>query len=255
MFCAGMRRRGPALTLAALVVSLAVAAPATAGKAKLRLPLGHSLAAGIAQLRFKGPAPRTIRLRTASAAALAPSYRGLYAVYRKRRDRTTTLTFFTLLLHQEKTAARSLLADPADRDDGLQLALFFSQFGLGPSVTTISTSVDPGEPTRLAPRAARLLSGGGVDVSAGVQGGDLGDSVVDTGHYDDGHSFGWNSAGTGKALGNWLHLTADNAPYEELIEKLERSLSADLDGDGDAGSGRSGGSVDTVVEPPVITQP
>lgn len=232
-------------------------APAGAGakstQVQLPLPGPGETVLGVTQLRFKGKAPGTLRPKLLDRAAFGSAYRGLYAVYRVRRGRTTFLTFLTLVLRSEAARAQRAPHDTVDPGEGFQMALFFADAGIGPKIHNAFGEESDSGPTRPLVKAISLFEAGGVQFSEGAADGNLGESVVDTGHYDDGHSFGWKPAGTAKAIDTWLHLSADNAPYEELIEKIERNLAADLDGDGKVARGGSGGVVDTEVGPPIIT--
>ena len=78
---------------------------------------------------------------------------------------------------------------------------------------------------------------------------------LDTGHYDDGHAFGWRPQGEKQALHD---LT--NANVDQLIVDLERDMGADINGDGTIGSPQAcnratspGPSTCTTVGPPVVT--
>jgi hypothetical protein len=249
-------RKAALLLLLTVPLLLVPAGPSVAKRVdvRLRLPASGQTLFAVTQLRFKGRAPRRLRVRLLKRARLDPAYRGLYAIYRRRRGGTTILTALNLVLRKQGAASRSLrsTASPSDEGDALQLAIFFFQAGLVPSFSTYPTLSEAERPTEPPTRIESALELGGVAVSPGVQSGALGPNLLDTGHYDDGHSFGWNSRGTDKAIGDWLHLSANNAPYEELIREIEEDIKADLDSDGEVGGG---GSVDTVVGPPVISQP
>ncbi len=99
-----------------------------------------------------------------------------------------------------------------------------------------------------------LLEYGNVDEPPAGHPGDLGDSLVDTGHYDDGHSFGWHTAGIKQAVGDWVNLSRSaDASYADLVERIERRLQEDFDGDGEVGgSGKPGGTIETEVGAPTI---
>lgn len=249
-----LRRQLPPVLLVAMALAL-VPAGAAAKSARIHLPLpgpGETVL-GVTQLRFKGAAPGTLRPKLLRRDAFDPACRGLYAVYRVRRGRTTILTFVTLVLRAEAARAQKAPHETVDPVEGFQMALFFAQAGIGPSLQTGIYDTAEDRPTRPPKDLVGLLNRGGVLLAFGAPDGDLGENEIDTGHYDDGHSFGWKPAGTAKAIDTWLHLSADNAPYEKLIEKIERNLSADLDGDGKVARGGSGGVVDTEVGPPIIT--
>jgi hypothetical protein len=90
---------------------------------------------------------------------------------------------------------------------------------------------------------------------------------LDTGHYDDGHAFGWRPEGEKQALHE-----ITNANLDRLVADLERDMGADINGDGTIGSSQactrasrstttdqlsssalSGRDICTTVGPPVVT--
>jgi hypothetical protein len=48
----------------------------------------------------------------------------------------------------------------------------------------------------------------------------------DSGHYDDGHSFGWRPPET---KGDWVHLTQDQTALDELVREAEERMSLEAD--------------------------
>jgi hypothetical protein len=64
----------------------------------------------------------------------------------------------------------------------------------------------------------------------GQGGGNLSDPNLDTGHYDDGHSFGWKMKGTNN--NNWTTLSTGGgvqAQLDDIIASIEQGLSENMD--------------------------
>jgi hypothetical protein len=263
--------------LVALVAAIAAAAAlapsaGAASSVRVRLPGPGQMTVAVAQVRYTGKAPRSLRPRLKNRARLGHSYSGIYAVYRKRHGRVTALTFVTLLLHRDgaKAARTSSGASASTKEevDPLTIAILLAGMhssgsfeegseepgGSSPDLFTIVQRLGADAPITPPKKMRRLLEYGNVDEPPAGHPGDLGDSFVDTGHYDDGHSFGWHTSGIKQAVGDWVHLsqTAD-ASYAELVETIERRLQEDLDGDGEVGgSGKPGGTIETEVGPPTV---
>jgi hypothetical protein len=226
----------------------------------------------VAQVRYTGKAPGGLKPRLKNRARLGHSYSGIYAVYRKRHGRVTALTFVTLLLHRDgaKSARASGGASVSAKQEVDPLTIAFLLSGMHSDGSFEEESEEPGgsspdlfaivqrlgaEAPITRPRKMKtLLEYGNVEEPPAGHPGDLGDSFVDTGHYDDGHSFGWHTAGIKQAVGDWVNLSrAADASYADLVEKIERRLQEDLDGDGEVGgSGTPGGTIETEVGPPTI---
>lgn len=70
-----------------------------------------------------------------------------------------------------------------------------------------------------------------VGTNAGTGGGNLSDAhLLDTGHYDDGHSFGWKMKGDNN--GNWHELTTgENAQtqLDDIVAAIETNMSESMD--------------------------
>jgi hypothetical protein len=98
-------------------------------------------------------------------------------------------------------------------------------------------------------------------------GGNNPEPKLDTGHYDDGHAFGWRPQGEKRALHD-----ITNANLDRLAADLERDMGADINGDGNIGSPQActrssrsattdrlrssvvpGRDICTTVGPPVVT--
>jgi hypothetical protein len=253
---------------AALIVSAATAtalvalAPSAAGSVRLRLPGPGQITVAVVQLRYTGKAPRSLVPRLKNRSRLGHSYSGIYGIYRKRRGRVTALTFVTLVLHRDgaKTARASDAGAPEKREvDPLTIAVLLAGLnsdgsfeeesekpgGNSPNLFAIVQRLGGDAPIMQPRKMRRLLEYGDVD-----------DDPIDTGHYDDGHSFGWHTAGIKGAVGDWMNLSRSaDAAYADLVEKIERRLQEDFDGDGEVGSsaGSGGGTIDTEVGPPVIS--
>jgi len=91
----------------------------------------------------------------------------------------------------------------------------------------------------------------------------LGDPKLDTGHYDDGHSFGWNvktKAQERAVFDDVLKFIAHSNSLSGVVPMLEHDMGADLNGDGAIGAPactgnppRSGATTCTTVGQPVVT--
>jgi len=264
-----------AVAMAGGLVLFAAGAAATP-RVKVPLPAAGQTTVVVTQLCYAtDSAPRGLKLRLANRAKLGAGERGIYAVYRKRRARTTALTFVSLLLRKEGAAAGSAGAastPPARSSDesflGTELGLFFLESHFiddeaidreearreeDAKLLALIRVIGDDAPIELSPRMGQILEYGGVVEPPASNPGKLGPSLIDADHYDDGHSFGWDSAGIKPAIGSWLNLTAGtDVPYERLIEELESRLKADLDGDGSVDKPKARGKIETEVGAPVI---
>ena len=270
-------------TLAAVACAIAIPAliPSAGAKpipTRLRLPGRGQSTVSVAQFTYRGSAPRGIRPKLRNRARIGPAYRGLYATYRRRHGRLTTFTFLTLILRKEgRVATRpsaSLLrpaARPPRREGQFdELGIFFLLAGLRPDGFTegeifgefetgednleangVTELLGEGAPTRPAKTIVDLLEGGGLEFGK-ADGDGRGVEPFETGHYDDGHSFGWKPAGTEKALDDWLKLSDGDAAYQDLRDTLERDLGVDLNGDGKVGGTRAEEEGHTTVGEPVV---
>jgi hypothetical protein len=236
------------------------------------MPKEGSTTLVVAQLRYVGKVPRHVRVTARKPSRLPPSDLGLYAIYGRQRGRVAILTAYTILLRQKPAGARGsgLAQASVEGEEGADIHFaFLAQALAGEKVVRGETRDE--EQTRIltqlmskprqtepSPKLEDLLREGGVAPPKAFEDpGNLGKSLLDTGHYDDGHSFGWKKAGTEEAIGNWQRLSENNAPYEELIKQIEFDLSADLNGDGVVEKPKAippGTSIGTEVGPPVITR-
>ena len=258
------RVKAALVVFAATATALVALAPSAAGSSvRLRLPGRDQIAVAVVQLRYTGKAPRSLVPRLKNRARLGHSYSGIYAIYRKRHGRVTALTFVTLLLHRNrpKSARASDAGAPEKREvDPLTIAVLLAGMssdgsfeeesekpgGNSPDLFAIVQRLGGDAPITQPRKMKRLLEYGNVED----------DNMIDTGHYDDGHSFGWHTAGIKRAVGDWINLSRTvDAAYADLVEKIESRLQEDFDGDGEVGSsaGSGGGTIDTEVGPPVIS--
>lgn len=261
------KRQVALAAIAAAFLCFVACAPGAAAAPKLRVPVPQAgeTTVAVAQVTYSGKAPSRVGLMPKNRAKLGPDVRGIYAVYRKRRGKRTVFTIFSLLLRRGPSGASGSAIAPAQAShaDNAAFVFFFVSAGfrddsvfeehdekLDVFYKLVAISTGQGDKTRPPKPALSLLESGGIVFPLPSDPFDLGPSLIDTGHYDDGHSFGWNSAGTKPAIADWLRLSANNAPYEELIESIERRMGEDLDGDGEVAAG--GGRVDTEVGVPVI---
>jgi hypothetical protein len=77
--------------------------------------------------------------------------------------------------------------------------------GWGPPVSRRAAQIyGRGHDTMPSPSLQGLFKEGGVEPDA--------EKTIGTGHYDDGHAFGWKPSGTNAALSDWVRLSANGAP-------------------------------------------
>jgi hypothetical protein len=243
---------GSAISLALLLAP----AGAVAMQARVGLPKPGTTTVAVSQLVFKGKIPRHPKVHVINPGRLPPSDLGLYAIYGIHRNGHSILTAYSILLRRQ---AASASAEPADSDvDFKIMAQAFTghteaeeeaedeeqYLRFAQQIASAHASTKPSR------AAEQLLEEGGVKPPTPADSDDLGPSLIETGHYDDGHSFGWNRSGTEAAIGNWQRLSENGAPYAELVTEVESRLGADLDGDGEVRSPRP--TNDTVVGAPVV---
>jgi hypothetical protein len=259
----GRKTAALGFVLGALILGLSTTS-ATASPIRVQLPAPGQTTLTVAQARYRGKAPRRFALKLANPAKLPSSVRGLYAIYERRRGPQTIVTFLTLVLRQEPPkAARPRTTASASAADNRRFELYFlagvrpagtvedearKPMGWGPPVSHRASQVyGSGHDTMPSSSLQGLFKEGGVEPDV--------EKTIGTGHYDDGHAFGWKASGTAAALSDWVHLSTSGAPYEALIEKVEEDINADLDGNGQVGgAGGSGGgtTIETVVGPPTV---
>jgi hypothetical protein len=80
------------------------------------------------------------------------------------------------------------------------------------------------------------------------------DQKLDTGHYDDGHSFGWSNSKSAER-DVWKDLTYELDAHQamaDIVVKIETHLKTDINGDGQVGT-TTNTNTGTTVGPPVVT--
>lgn len=269
----------------ALLVIAAVAMPAGEGqgavrkqRSALRLPLpapGHIsllyLERKVSPVR--GRVPARLRLRPQRLRSLPPTVRVLYGQRRIKRGRSTTYRL-VLVAVNVASARASAAQDAREPGDGslfaspkgnkltfyAELLLFFGSpvaadfverhggidYGPDELYKASTTVVGAGNADQLEPSTlADLIDGLGKVVDPNGDG--KPDPNLDTGHYDDGHAFGWSQT---KAQQKTLaELTKAN--FDDYVGVIEQNLNEDVNGDGAVGGG--GTQIDTQVGQPVIT--
>jgi hypothetical protein len=81
------------------------------------------------------------------------------------------------------------------------------------------------------------------------------DPNLDTGHYDDGHAFGWNVKTKSEVIQVEHHVVDDiiEGQPQNIVPHLEVASATDLNGNGQIDQPGSGQQVTTIIGPPVIT--
>ena len=254
-----MRRRLVVPVLAAAVLTGGLADAAAAATAKRRVPVPRPAAGQIAlaaatitaRVPRGAKAPR-LRLRFPGAASLPPSVRILWATRRARRGRTTTFHVLLMSIHVAGPTAR---AAQTSGESGLVAdAIVAYVTGGYPRLVLkygyLQVANASGAPASAQSRLYETFQGLKDSEGESVFGsGRLTDPDLDTGHYDDGHAFGWRREGQTTA---WARLTEfTNGQLDKVVEEIEAALAVDVDGDGDKGG--AGATIDTTVGPPIIT--
>lgn len=118
-----------------------------------------------------------------------------------------------------------------------------------------TTNADLASPQQVA-KVGRTLT----DLFQGVKDGRNGlvfeqpqgsDPNLDTGHYDDGHAFGWGVKTPAQELNVFANLAAFiNGQVDQLVAQIEADMSADVNGDGAVAP--PGQTIDTTIGAPVI---
>ncbi|HMJ96929.1 MAG TPA: hypothetical protein VK486_13810 [Thermoleophilaceae bacterium] len=237
-----------ALVVAALGGISSADAAAKPRKLKLLLPAPGHVTIDLTTTTVRRAAtgrPRKLRIRARRAKALPPSVRVLWATRVIRRKRT--ITYATLMLAINK-ASRKASAAQSDGDldpdvgGGIpsEYLLFFFNGGVEPDEWKAVNK--PGH--EAAVNATNVPRKKLTDLFEGVKNsfGDAfglrptNDPSLETGHYDDGHAFGWKPA---RQNDTWNALTTSLAAkrdMDEVVAQVESNLGVDIDADGDRGA-------------------
>jgi hypothetical protein len=230
-----------------------------------------------------------LRLRPKKLSSLPPSVRVLYARRKIRRKHSTTYALALLSVNvagaQAKTSA--LAQAGGEQHEGQLLngskgafhgfgpdatmALFFGsplaaeflqqeeddsydaeQLRLRTLLRTTSAAnadlASPAQAQKIGQTLNELFSGAKGDL---VFGDNQQDPTLDTGHYDDGHAFGWNVKTSEDEKKVFSDLGAfTNNQLSALIANIERDMGADVNGDGAIAA--PGQTIDTTIGPPTI---
>lgn len=241
--------------------------------------------------RRRNKLPARLRLKAKNAAALPPSVRVLYARRKIRHKRSTSYALLLLSVNAAapKAAAAGRARTAGDdnggklldtgqkpkQDDLTAYAYMALLFGSPAAAQYIQQEEEarqkaealgldydaaayddidlaPGPVKDANADLTKLFSGG----TAGplVFGNGSADPTLDTGHFDDGHAFGWKVTSEQDELKVFSDLSGVlQGQYAQVIADLERDMAADINGDGAiAAPVTPGQSIGTVVGPPVI---
>jgi hypothetical protein len=297
-------RWGAAMVVASLMVVLPLAqargrahSGARSAKPSLLVPLPAPGHVTIETLTIKltgrgrGRLPGRLRLSAPKVRSLPSSVRILYArrTIRSRRATTYRLVLLAINVASRHSIRKARAAGSGSQPAGGHLlaggsgatvlsdeATLFLFMGAPLAALEVQTqyekqehqdSLDIATSWRNAdlgtPALGDLISG----AVKPVLGANNQDPKLDTGHYDDGHAFGWRPQGEKRALHD-----ITNANLDRLAADLERDMGADINGDGTIGSPQAcsrssrsattdrlrssvvpGRDICTTVGPPVVT--
>jgi hypothetical protein len=280
------------LPLAAVVVLVLLASSADGAHAAKRHELslfapdpGHVTVEAV-ELKVTGkPArklPRHVRIGFVKRGSLPPSLRVLTVTRAFKSGKG--MTYAAAIIAVNRAGAAGARA-AADDDEPTLLDLVFDK--RRSTCQNCGHTLTPGEydfnggfcPCRM--RARKVQQATAVNVDAGASSGKLhdlfkadfsrgGDTVqvfgdpqsgksadpsLDTGHYDDGHAFGWNIKTKPEIIQVEHHVIDDiiEGQQPNIVPELEVAGNVDLNGNGKIDQPGSGQQVTTIVGPPVIT--
>jgi hypothetical protein len=262
--------------LLAAVISLALALPtgaaAKAPKLSVVLPdAGHVTVQAVEVSATGQPAralPRRVKLRALKARSLSPSVRVLTATRVFRRH--GRMVYAALIFAVNKAGAASAADASSDEPDLLDMVFDRRRTTCSHCLHTLT----PGEyemnggMCNCQVRRARIRQAIAVNADAGARSSTLTDLFksdfsklgdpqpvfnepsLDTGHYDDGHAFGWNVKTEPEVRKVEIDLVQDiiDGEQQKVVSDLEVAGAIDLNGDGHVGT-----QVGIIIGPPVIT--
>lgn len=269
----GSLRMAPAI-LAALAVALAFGMAGRADAApKMGVVVpdpGHvSFAVSATEVRADKAAqlPKRVKLGFRKASKLPESVRVVWATRVLRKGRRATYATAVLILNQASTAARP---GKGPHDTGDFIRLLYDMFvtdsgqcdgcrqlfpgdelhdGVCDSCHTVTRLmyanplVDEGSSRPMRKKLTDLFEGVKEGQDLIFEGSPQDDPSLETGHYDDGHAFGWGVK-TKRDERDLLDEAADailrRKTHAAYLEGLEAVIHRDLNGDGVVGSGQDG---------------
>jgi hypothetical protein len=226
---------------------------------RLTLPAPGHITVSTIEMKVTGKRhralPARLRLRPQKLASLPPSVRILYAQRTLRKKRSTT--YRVALLAVNVAARKAVASAPGEEPRGKDLVNLprpntLSMVGtlllfMGSPVAADFMTQDE-EKAELERHEALILSALTADIADMLPPANAkkvtdevksvldpnGDGVVDpkleTGHYDDGHAFGWSVKTKQDEKKTWGELF--NANLDQYIATLEDGFQYDIDGDG-----------------------
>jgi hypothetical protein len=252
--------------------------------------------------------PARLRLSAGTARSLPPTVRVLWARRTRRARRSTTYALLLVVVNvapRQSTTRAGLAANGppgygnvlsgsgiANFEGLADVALFFGspvaadfireQESIARDAAAAkehASAIAAFNADRATSQNAKKIGATLADLFAGAGAGHLefdqpkADKSLDTGHYDDGHAFGWNvrsSRDEKRVLSDLAALTEGRA--DQLVADFERDMGADINGDGTIGSAQAcpraspsattdrfrssalpGRDICTTVGPPVVT--
>jgi hypothetical protein len=254
------------IALFAAVVVLVLAPAADAHEIHVAVPAPGHLSVQVVKFTASAKTrglPKRLKLRPQKLRSLPPSVRVMYAQRTIRRKRNTV---YELALITVNVANRAASAAQTERDDTVVLNDFWSVliFLASPDAAVhYQRSGGTSGMTRFQGSYAN-----NADLLTGMQAEDIADALrpvidpngdgkvdpgLDTGHYDDGHAFGWGIKSNADERKTWAELAKES--LDQYILQLEESFKYDIDGDGQIEAPAQGGGqqIDTHVGDPVVT--
>ncbi|HEX4804998.1 MAG TPA: hypothetical protein VFU94_03775 [Conexibacter sp.] len=252
------RRILPLVALAlALLLATTESASASARRGRLTIPLpkpGHVTVAAF-ETKAGASAPRRIRLAAPGARKLPPSVKVLWATRSIRVKGGRRYAGFVLVVRRADVRAAHAASE---EDEPTIFDLIFAAaagrcVGCGQAETVSMRNLDlfgAGQDKPLEDLFRRDWKDPEAIFGSGRR---TPDPTLDTGHYDDGHAFGW---GTGRRLALRppdvrrvdIDLVQDLLDEQQgrIVSDLEVATKVDLSGDGVVGAG-SGQQINTTV--------
>jgi hypothetical protein len=244
--------------------ALAVAPAADARKLTVHVPAPGHISVQVVKLTVKGKQrglPKRLKLRPQKLGSLPPSVRVLYAQRTIRRKRSTVYSLALLTVNVAKPGAAKATQEPVQINDFFTFLIFLAspdaavQFQKSGGVRG-DPSMKMTEDSWGAFNADLIKEAKGLTDALGLVIDPNGDGKIDpgldTGHYDDGHAFGWGIKTNADEKKTWGELVKQS--LDQYIAALEEGFQYDVDGDGAVEKPAPPGQhIDTQVGAPVVT--